>query len=402
MFFLTPRHVKFGRHYAKEARKLVAYKRDLWSEATVVDTEKHIDALEAAVREKDKGKIETAAENLDKLLSAHVPVHKDTWLRENVEVFLVAIVVALGVRTYILQPFTIPTGSMQPTLNGIIFHPTADPAPNPLVRAVQVPIFGRHYVDQVAQEREKIIEYRPAKSLLPFVTRVPGVKGGFFDRTEIVLAGESGGRRSFFVKEALETVDSQFKRKVDPRRIYAPGEVIMRGYFDAGDHVFVDKISYHFRKPHRGETFVFSTAGIPLITPEGKPSQYYIKRLAGVPGDTLQVRPPELCVNGSRAEGKGFERVMSGTREKANNGYRGYGNEAEHVNYDQAVYLAKMTHLSSPTETFKVESGEYFAMGDNSYNSFDSRGWGTVPERNIMGKALMVYWPFLPHFGLAK
>jgi hypothetical protein len=53
----------------------------------------------------------------------------DVPLAENVEVFLVAIVIALGVRTYFLQPFTIPTGSMQPTLNCVIGYPTAEPPP---------------------------------------------------------------------------------------------------------------------------------------------------------------------------------------------------------------------------------------------------------------------------------
>jgi len=93
---------------------------------------------------------------------------------------------------------------------------------------------------------------------------------------------------------------------------------------------------------------------------------------------------------------------MSGTREHSNNGYRGYSNGAEYTNYDQQVYLSEMTYLSRSNDTYTVAEHEYFAMGDNSYNSYDSRGWGTVPERNIMGRALMVYWPFWPHFGLAK
>ncbi len=403
MFFLTPRYVKQGRHFVKEARKLVAYRRDLWNPETVSAIESQITALDAAVRERNEARVTEAAKELDKVLEGHVPVHTDNWVRENVEVFLVAIVVALGVRTYFLQPFTIPTGSMQPTLNGIIFHPTQEPPPNILVRAIQVPIFGRHYVDQVARERETIVKYSALKSPLPFVPRIPGFKGGFFDRTEIVLEGvDSGKQRSFVVKEMSETVESQFRRKIQPGKVFEPGEVIMRGYFDAGDHVFVDKISYHFRKPWRGETFVFSTANIPKITPPGKPSQYYIKRLAGLPGDTLAVTPPELFVNGRRAEGKGFERVMSGERRKPNKGYRGYGNEAEQENYDQSVWVSQLTFLAEPGKPFTIPEHEYFAMGDNSYNSYDSRGWGTVPERNIMGRALMVYWPFWPHFGLVK
>src|SRR5678815_1513032 len=275
MFFLTPRYVKHGRQFVKDARKLLAYKRDLWGEATVADVERQIGALELAVKERDETRVASEAEKLDKLLAGHVPVHADGWIRENVEVFLVAIVVALGVRTYFLQPFTIPTGSMQPTLNGIIFHPTTEPAPNLLVRAVQVPIFGRHYVDAVAVGRERIVGLQPSKSILPFVSRVPGMKGGLFDRTEIVLEGESGQRRSILIKEAYDpTVRSQIEPKLK-REIYQPGEVIVRGYFDAGDHVFVDKISYNFRKPKRGETFVFSTAGISKITPPGGMSQYY-------------------------------------------------------------------------------------------------------------------------------
>jgi len=49
-----------------------------------------------------------------------------------------------------------------------------------------------------------------------------------------------------------------------------------------------------------------------------------------------------------------------------------------------------------------VPPGRYFAMGDNSFNSSDSRYWGTVPQDNLMGKGLFVYWPFLPHWGFVK
>jgi signal peptidase I len=45
---------------------------------------------------------------------------------------------------------------------------------------------------------------------------------------------------------------------------------------------------------------------------------------------------------------------------------------------------------------------EYFAMGDNSYNSSDSRVWGTIPERNLVGTALFCYWPLTKHWGQIK
>jgi signal peptidase I len=403
MFFLTPRHVKHGKQFVKDARKLVAYKRDVWSKETLADVNQHIGELEKAVATRKEKPISTAAEKLETVIGKHLPQPEDAWLRENVEVFLVAIVVALGVRTYFLQPFTIPTGSMQPTLNGIVFHETKDAPPNVLMRVAQGAIFGRGYVNFVAKGRERIVDPgHEIKSPLPFISRVPGF-GGLFTRTAIVTESvDTGTRQEYVIQQAPDTVRSQILPHLDPSKIYEPGEPIIRGYFDAGDHVFVDKFSYHFRPPHRGETFVFSTAGIARITPQGQPSNYYIKRLAGLPGDTLQVRPPELFVNGEKAKEAGFQRVMSGTFEHANNGYRGYGNGAERKGFDQQVWVETMTYLNSPDATFTVPPNQYFAMGDNSYNSFDSRGWGTVPEKNIMGRALFVYWPFLPHFGFSK
>ena len=56
----------------------------------------------------------------------------------------------------------------------------------------------------------------------------------------------------------------------------------------------------------------------------------------------------------------------------------------------------------SPTKIFAVPRQTYFAMGGNSENSFDSRYWGPVPERNLVGRGLFVYWPFVPHWGLIR
>jgi signal peptidase I len=401
MFFLTPRHVKHGKQFVKDARKLLAYKRDVWSAATIDEVETYIQGLEVAVRTRDEKPIEEAAGKLDKVIGKYVSVPQDSWLRENVEVFLVAIVVALGVRTYFLQPFTIPTGSMQPTLNGIIFYETKEKAPNFLVRFAQGAIFGRNYVDFVAEEQERLIDGREIKSPLPFVSKVPGL-GGFFSRTEIMTESlSSGKRRTHVIQEAFDpTVKSQYLAHYQGK-VFEPGEPIIRGYFDAGDHVFVDKVSYHFRKPKRGETFVFTTNGIAKLP--SNPSTFFIKRLAGTPGDELQIRAPYLYINGELAKEPGFARVMTGTPANPNGGYMGYGNRFDQSRWDQpAAPSLGLIYLGSPEVPFKVPAREYFALGDNSYNSYDSRGWGTVPEKNIMGRALVVYWPFWPHFGWTK
>ncbi|MEQ1859671.1 MAG: signal peptidase I [Chthoniobacteraceae bacterium] len=394
MFFLTPRYIKIGRQFVKDAKKLLAYKRDLVTPEVIAEVETEIAALATAVKKRDRAGVEKQAGVLDNVCGKLTQPHADAWWRENVEVFLVAIVVALGVRTYFLQPFTIPTSSMFPTLNGIIFHKRTDPPPNILVRIPQIAIFGREYVDIIAREGERVAAVEQAKSPLPFIPRVPGIKGGIFDRTKVTLESPDGSQRAFYIKQAPETVRSQLPEVYgNHSRRYAAGQSIARGYFNAGDHVFVDKMSYHFRRPRRGETFVFSTADIPLIrsnTP-GNTSQYYIKRVGGVPGDTLQIRPPELFIDGKRADDPAIARVMSGTREQPHDDYRGYGNGP-----------FGWSHLLTPEDTFTLPPREYFALGDNSYSSWDSRGWGTVPERALMGRALIIYWPFWPHFGLAK
>ena len=372
MFFLTPRYLKQGRQFAKDARKLLAYKRDLWTAEQIAEFERSVAGLEEAVKTGDKGRIETAARDLDGRCNANLPPVADAGIRENVEVFLVAIVVALGVRTYFLQPFTIPTGSMFPTLNGIIGYPSQEPPPNLLVRIWDGIWRGRTYLDVPAKADETIEEVKEVSRFL------------FMTYTQVVT-----DRNSYYLHVPYPTARDHFNvRKGRPLRA---GDAIARGYHETGDHVFVDKFTYHFRKPRREEVFVFNTGGIETIENRSNPnapSQFYIKRLCGEPGDELRIDPPELFVNGERAKGEATGRVMDRKNE-----YGGYSNGF-------SSFLTPI--LRSPEQTYKVPPEMYFALGDNSNHSSDSRDWGPVPQRNIMGRGMFVYWPFRPHFGLIK
>ena len=82
----------------------------------------------------------------------------------------------------------------------------------------------------------------------------------------------------------------------------------------------------------------------------------------------------------------GFKRVMD-----AHDGYHGYSNPGPNAKY-----------LTSSEATFHVPDRSYFALGDNSYNSSDSRYWGLVPEENLVGRGVIVYWPFAPHWGFIR
>src|SRR6266478_5246537 len=152
----APRHIKHSRLLLRHARKYLRYKHDKLSGADREQIVSEMQTLREALRSRDRQKIHSAAEALDKTLHKLTPITWESHWRENCEVILVAIVVAIGIRSYFLQPFKIPTGSMQPTLNGIIGHPSAAPVPNILRQIVDFIILGRNYIDVVSRQDDQI------------------------------------------------------------------------------------------------------------------------------------------------------------------------------------------------------------------------------------------------------
>jgi signal peptidase I len=360
-----PSYVKHSHLLLRHAEKLIRYRRDVLSEATVADVRTQIDKVRAAMTARDKEATHDESERLDALLGAHLPPHKDAGWRENVEVILVAIVVAIGIRSYFLQPFKIPTGSMQPTLNGIIGHPTTAPTPNVFKRFVDFVVLGRNYIDVVSSEENTVTDMTSRKFLF------------FFTLSRIEC-----DHQSFTVYAPPEILRQDFK--VYPGNLYHRGQIIARGAIDTGDQVFVDKLSYNFIHPHRSDVFVFRTnhiLGIREDPEAGAP--YFIKRLTGTPGDELRIDSPRLYINGELGREFGIARVMA-----AQPPYKGYA--------------PGQAFLATPESTFAVPPNAYFAMGDNSFNSYDSRYWGPVPEENLVGRGLFVYWPFDRHWGFIR
>ncbi|MEP6810651.1 MAG: signal peptidase I [Chthoniobacterales bacterium] len=361
----TPSYVKHSKLLLRHAQKYLRYKKDVLSEVNYAEVAGGVAKLETALRQKKEEEIKASAEALDAKLHQLTPVTWESHWRENVEVFLFAIVLAIGIRSYFLQPFKIPTGSMQPTLNGIIGHPMTEEPPNLLQRAVEFVVLGRNYIDVVSQEDDRVMQVLPKKF-------------GFFFTFSRVLCQ----RQTFLVYASPDTLRQDFG--LTPGKVFRKGDVMARGAVDTGDQVFVDKFTYNFVKPRRGDVFVFRTDNISMIAPDPETgAPFYIKRLVGLPGDELRVDPPHLFVNGVVPTRTGFSRVMS-----AKDGYRGYA--------------AAGNNLADPEMKFRVPERHYFAMGDNSYNSFDSRYWGPVPEENLVGRGLVVYWPFSRHWGLIR
>ena len=140
--------------------------------------------------------------------------------------------------------------------------------------------------------------------------------------------------------------------------------------FASGDYLIVDEISYRFSTPQRGDVVVFNASFIPEYSGER-----FIKRVIGVPGDTVNI------VNGT------VEIIKGGNKTVVNEKYiprdvktYGYGLSS---GYSSSLLAKEIT----------LKQNEYFVLGDNRLNSYDSRFWGVVPVKYIIGKAALRILP---------
>jgi len=307
---------------------------------------------------------------------------------EMAESFFVIMVIFIGIRTYYAQPFRIPTGSMQPTLNGIIIHPLEEAEAHPSLpeRCWNAITRGSSYVDITVDSPKRIV----GLEMYPYFL--------IFTRTEIIF--DHGDPVS--VPCAKGAVAEYLRNAGKLGRTLQPGETLIRARIDSGDMVVVNRMAYHFRRPERGETFVFDTRGINTEVPAGMPDQskasHYIKRLCGVPGDTLHIESPHLIVNGKPAQEPAIARVAACQAPYNARGYNALHRLLDASVYDQAFF--KEGHsVRLKKDGQNPNASEYLALGDNTVNSKDSRYWGPVRQFNVLGPAFITLWPFLPHWG---
>ncbi len=157
-----------------------------------------------------------------------------------------------------------------------------------------------------------------------------------------------------------------------------------------GDYILVNKFAYGLRSPigyykmvnlgspHRGDVIVFRYPEDPSID--------YIKRVIGVPGDKIVYQNKQLWINGKKIILKDRHTYKADPH------------------YDELVeVLGKVTHhilLSkdlnylAQRQEYTVPKGKYFAMGDNRDNSEDSRFWGFVPDKDLKGRAFLIWWSY--------
>lgn len=147
-----------------------------------------------------------------------------------------------------------------------------------------------------------------------------------------------------------------------PIRLFVAQPFIVSGAsmeptFSSGDYLIIDQLSYRFEKPDRKDVVVFRYPN--------NPSKFYIKRVIGLPGETIEISDNTVTVfnqdypNGRKLE----ESYITAARE------------------------------SEETETYDLDDDEYFVLGDNRQSSADSRTWGPLPARFLIGHALLQLLP---------
>lgn len=125
--------------------------------------------------------------------------------------------------------------------------------------------------------------------------------------------------------------------------------ISMKPTLQPGELLLVNKLSYRLGEPHHGDVIVFHYPG--------NPSEDYIKRLIGLPGDQIRVDGGLVYIN---------DQPMDEPYISAPPAYKG---------------------------AWQVPEDSFFVLGDNRNQSSDSHSWGFVPRDNIVGKALIIYWP---------
>ncbi len=157
-----------------------------------------------------------------------------------------------------------------------------------------------------------------------------------------------------------------------------------------GDHMIVDKLSYAppgivskyllpYDNVHRGDIIVFRWP------PD--PSQNYVKRVMGVPGDHIRIENKQVILNGKRLVEPYTQHIFPNIEPYRDNFPSEPFGPVDH----RALAMLANNVVNGE---IVVPQGFYFAMGDNRDNSLDSRYWGFVPRDNIIGKPFMIFWSY--------
>lgn len=333
--------------------------------------------------------------------------------RELLDTFVVAISVAMAFRAYFFEPFQIPTGSMQPTLYGNHFEAVESASSSvwdaPVLSFFKFLVTGTTYKEFKAPWSGELlatgrgdgnVDLAVCKTTTGAANRPGGLLGfigGLFCENEMDNHYGVSRLPADAIGASLRTGQTISLGSV------RKGATLCRGNAKRGDFIFVNRLKWNFFKPNRGEVMVFSTTGISGL-PQGT---HYIKRMTGLPGETVELReanPMREAAPASvgRPSQAACDIYIDGERIDPLKPEKGaMGEPTPSPCRGLAQYDREHDSVTSAMEhPVKLADDQYFALGDNSVNSADSRYWGPVPADNLRGNASFVFWPIInPRWG---
>ena len=242
-------------------------------------------------------------------------------------------ILSISVRGIIATPYRVPTGAMQSTIRGTTTGESTE---------------ATSWIDWIIEGRRHTV----------FQALEPGKTENMQMNPEGVVY-TIGGTQHHLPGYVLQS----FRPKV----FYNKGDVLWEGTVFAGDQIMVEKTTYWFRPPRKGDIVVFSTENI--AHQHVRNDTFYIKRIAAAPGDTIRIQPPHILINNEPLEApEVFKRFA----------------------FDNAGQLA------SSTNSVMLGENEFFVLGDNTAPgmSLDSRYFGSIEKESIVGRVSTIYWPF--------
>jgi signal peptidase I len=363
-------------------RRLIREQEDLLPPSTVQSVSAEVQAVRQGIIEGEGAEeLRRRMAALEQTAQQSLIPHPHPGWRENVIEFSGTALKILAIFCFFIQPMAIPSGSAQPTLFGIT-HRNLKGDDTYVMPSLGRRFFdsvarGVHHYHLVAKEEGKLQMVEAPRTFIPLIKRQRFLIGGRWHTVWLPTdnlaerAGLSGGE------------------------VFRKGEDVLKLRVVSGDHLFVNRMVYNFRRPFRGETIVFTSTGIPHLIQ----NTHYIKRLVALGGDTVRIgNDRHLVVNGERLEANvpGFERVYGFRGPPKESVYSGHVNEFVGRECGRPG-LAPL--FRTEDQEFQVRPNHYLVMGDNTMNSFDSRAWGDFPREKVVGRSSFVFWPISPRFG---
>jgi signal peptidase I len=395
--WLFSRTIRKAGELSDSVEKILNHQRDILPASNIEKIEAELAEMKQMVRS-DAGAeaIKAQMTALEDTANKWLKPYPSGDFREYAVMFLEIAVLILGSRQFLVQPMVIPTGSAQPTLWGITAH---DLREEPVGEIPSLPtrlwerwIKGVSYYHVVAEEDCDLIglDAKP-KTYLPLISK-QNIRTSIGD-IPVWFPPDRFGPQLCLTDET---------GRVPKKTHFRKGEDIVKARVVTGDHLFVERLTYNFRRPQRGEIIVFRSETHPGMTP----NTHYIKRLVGLGGETVSIGDDRHTYINDKAlttNDYGFDLVFGfdPNKKPLADHYSG------HVNGTVCAATKGVNYLSpnfpDAGTKYTIRPGHYVCFGDNTMNSSDSRAWGEpdFPQEQVIGRSLFVFWPFTSRVGPA-